>query len=413
MKRLLTLIAITFLFAAISQADDWPQWRGPTGMGVATNETAPLQWSNEKNVVWKTPLPAPGNSTPIVAGGKVFITQASQNGNERSLICFDRTNGKELWRDTVAYEEKEPTHKTNPQAAASPTTDGEIVVAWFGSAGVCAYDLAGKKIWSRDLGDFRHIWGYAASPVIYNDLVLMNCGPGLSAFVIALNRKTGDEVWRRDIPELVSEKVEQYRGSWSTPIIVKGEPDIMLLSAPNKLMALDPATGKDIWHSGGLTDLVYTSPITNGEIVVAMSGFHGADLAVRMGGSGDVTSTHTLWGHPKGKKIPQRVGSGVFIGDHVYIYNEPGLAWCIDAKTGETTWQKRLGGTGWTSMVHIGKYIYVINTDGKTFIIEPDPSECKVVAENELGELTRGSIAVSNRQLFIRTYEHLYCIGEQ
>lgn len=413
MKHSFAAISLCLLLVTLSHADDWPQWRGPTGMGLATGETAPLHWSNEKNVLWKTKLPAPGNSTPIISKGKVFLTQASQNGNERSLICFDRTNGKELWRRTVTYDDKEPTHKTNPQAAASPTTDGETVIAWFGSAGVYAYDFEGKKLWSRDLGDFRHIWGYAASPVIYKDLVLMNCGPGLSAFLIALDKKTGDEVWRRDIPELVSEKVEQYHGSWSTPILVRGERDLMLLSAPKKLMAIDPATGDDIWHCDGLTDLVYTSPVTNGKIAVAMSGFHGADLAVRMGGSGDVTKTHKLWGHPKGKQIPQRVGTGVMIGDYVYIYNEPGIAWCIDAKTGETTWQKRLGGTGWTSMVHIGKHIYVINTDGKTFVIDPDPAECKVVAENDLDELTRGSIAVSNGQLFIRTYENLYCIGEE
>lgn len=413
MYRITFTAALFFGLLAVGVADDWPAWRGATGLGVAPNETAPLKWSREENVVWRTPLPAPGNSTPIIAKGKVFLTQASQDGKNRSLICFDRTNGKELWRKTASYDEQEPTHKTNPQAASSATTDGERVIAWFGSAGVFAYDLNGKEIWSRDLGDFRHIWGTASSPVIYQDLVILNCGPGTSAFLIALNKKTGEQVWRRDIPELVSEKVEQYHGSWSTPIIVSGEPDLMLLSAPNKLMAIDPATGKDIWHSSGLTDLVYTSPITDGEIVVAMSGFHGADLAVRMGGKGDVTETHKLWGHPKGKKIPQRVGSGVMIEGHVYIYNANGIAWCINAKTGETTWEKRLGGTGWTSMVQIGKHLYVINEDGKTFVIDASPQECKVIAENELGELTRASIAVSNGELFIRTYKNLYCIGEK
>ena len=215
-----------------------------------------MKWSATENVKWKSELPGPGNSTPIVWGNQVFITQAVEDEGKRLVICFDRTNGKKLWEKGTVFAEKEVSHETNPQCSSSPATDGERVIAWFGSAGVFCYDLQGKELWKRDLGKHEHEWGYAASPVIHGDLVFLNFGPGERSFLVALNKKTGEEVWRYDIEEKhYKERRDGFEkqdkgvtGTWSTPIIVKAEGrEDLVMTVPDKMIGLDPKTGKEIW----------------------------------------------------------------------------------------------------------------------------------------------------------------------
>jgi outer membrane protein assembly factor BamB len=332
-------------------------------------------------------------------------------------MCFDRADGSLLWQREVTYEKPEPTHDTNPYCSSSPVTDGERIIVWHGSAGAFAYDMEGELLWSRQLGDFQHVWGNASSPVIYNDLVILSCGPGLTAFVTALDKRTGEDKWRYDSPTSISEKLDEFRGSWSTPVVHRsGDRDELLLSLPLKFVALDPASGKELWRCEGPTKLAYTSPLAEGDTVVAMCGYGGNALAVKSGGSGNVTETHRLWLHDKG--IPQRVGSGVIVDGHVYILNEPGIAWCIELATGEKKWENRLeneNGTAaqsWSSMTHVDGKLYVTAMSGTTFVLEPTPEECRVIATNPIAELTRASLAFSDGQVFQRTYEHLYCIEE-
>ena len=173
---------------------------------------------------------------------------------------------------------------------------------------------------------------------------------------------------------------------------------------------MNPQNGGQIWTCGGLGALAYTSPLVEGDIIVAMSGFRGPAIAVRNGGSGDVTETHRLWRHEE--RIPQRVGSGVIVDGHIYILNEPGFAWCIELESGEIVWKERLAGKSWCSMVHADGRIYASNEDGLTYVLDPSPEECRVLAENDLGELTRASPASSDGQIFLRTYEALYCIEQ-
>jgi outer membrane protein assembly factor BamB len=405
---------LVFCLAVSTSATDWPAWRGPHGDGASEQTGVPVRWSKTENIKWRTPLPGPGNSTPIVWNDRVFLTQATENGRRRSLICFDRESGKPRWEQTIVYEEKELTHNTNPHGASSPVTDGEIVVVWHGSAGLFAYDLDGQELWRVNLGKFEHIWGYASSPVLFENLVILNAGPGLRAFLVALDKRTGNEVWRRDVPEAVSETVEQYRGSWSTPVLSK-EPQgrmTLLVSLPQRLHALDPKNGQEIWVCDGLGELVYTSPVAKDDIVVTMSGYHGPSMAVRTGGDGDVTATHRLWQHEERRLNPQRVGSGVIVGGHLYILHDSGIAWCMEIETGKIAWEQRLA-PSWSSMCHVDGRLYVAAMNGTTFVVEPDPTECKVIAWNSLGEMTRASLAFSNGDVFIRTYEALYCIGER
>jgi len=414
MKRhLLTAIFLLAGLHWIAQAGNWPAWRGPHGTGVADETNVPLDWSAEKNVAWKTAMPGPGNSTPIVWEDRIFVTCPTDNGKLRSLLCFDRDDGQLGWAKTVRYGKPEKTHKTNPQASPSPVTDGERVVVWYGSAGMYCYDLEGNEQWRKDLGEFEHIWGYASSPVIYKNLVILNAGPGLRTFLVALNKTSGEEVWRRTLQDATSKKIDEFRGSWSTPApFEQNGRTLMALSMPERVVAFEPETGDTVWTCEGLSKLSYTSPLVGEGVVVAMSGYHGPAMAVKTGGRGDVTHTHRLWLHEK--KNPQRVGSGVIVDGHIYILNEPGIAWCLELETGERKWQERLDGTrAWSSMSAVDGRLYAMNQDGTTFVLEANPEECVVLAENRLDELTRGSHAFSDGQVFIRTYEHLWCIGKQ
>jgi outer membrane protein assembly factor BamB len=393
---------------SLGMAADWAAWRGPAGTGQSDAKGFPTTWSPTENVKWKVALDGPGNSTPIAVGTKVFITHSPAKSTARGLHCFDRQTGAQLWKHQVEYTEPEPTHGTNPFCAASPVSDGERVVAWYGSPGVFCYDLAGNVLWQKNLGKVEHIWGYGSSPIIHENLVILNYGPGLNAFVVALDKKSGDEVWRKEYPAMKSTEIGEFRGSWSTPVLHKqGDRTVLLLSLPEKLRAVDPKTGDDIWTCDGPSKLVYTSPLVAGDIVVTMCGYGGPAFAVKPAGEGDQTAAR-LWMHDRN---PQRVGSGVVAGDYLYILNEPGNAWCLDPKTGDRKWEQRLGsGNSWSSMTHIDGRLYIANTAGTTFVLEANPAECKIIAENKLGELTRGSHAFSDGQIFVRTYESLYCI---
>ena len=409
-RSLLLSLMIFGLLTPVLHAEDWASWRGPRGNGHSADTGFPLQWSATNNVRWKVKLPGPGNSTPVVAGKSVFVSCASSEGRVRSLLCFQRESGTQLWQRDVEFADEESSHPTNPFCSASPVTDGERVIVWHGSAGLHAYGVDGSALWNRDLGKFQHIWGNGSSPILYRDLVILNAGPGLSAFVIALDKRTGAEVWRREFPDMVSQKVDEFRGSWSTPVIMsRSDQDLLLVSLPLRLCALDPLTGSDVWSCEGLGKLTYASPLPAEDAVVAMSGYHGPALAVKPGGQGDVTRTHRLWVHDEAP--PQRVGSGIIVDGYVYILNEPGIAWCIDLSTGEILWRQRLGtGPSWSSMCYADGRIYVSNMEGTTFVLQPDHTECTVLAKNELGEQMRASLAFSQGQIFARTYENLYCL---
>ncbi len=419
LARLAPSLAILVLSASFLSAANWPSWRGPTGDGVSTEKHLPTHWSPTENVRWKTPLPERGNSTPVVWGNRVFVTQAIEKENRRTLMCFDRNNGKLLWQQGVVAE-KETTHQTNPYCSASPATDGKRVVVSFASAGLYCYDFYGQEIWHKDLGVQHHIWGNGASPVLHGDAVFFNFGPGERTFLIALNLKTGEKIWQHDEPgggsgDAAPGQKAVWAGSWSDPIIrtVNGH-DELIMTYPNRVCAFEPKTGKELWTCAGLNPLVYTSPIYQDGIVVAMGGFNGAALAVKAGGQGDVTATHRLWLHPKTK---QRIGSGVISGEYIYVLDDPGIAECFELKTGKLIWEERLKGPGpttqnWSSLVLSEDKLFAINQGGDAFILRASP-KFELIATNSLGEKAIGSMAVSDGEIFIRTYQNLWCISEK
>lgn len=411
-------VVALFDFSTAVLAGHWPEWRGPAGNGVIAETALPLEWSATKNVRWMIPLPERGNSTPIVWGDRVFVTQAL--GERRLVMAFDRKDGKLIWEAGPTWKDKEPTHPTNPLCSASPVTDGERVVASFGSAGLYAFDFAGKELWRADLGKVDHEWGYAISPVLHGGLCFLAQGAGTNRWLAAFDKVTGKEVWRVTAPPVeATERTDGFAGksdgmvgSWSTPIIVKaGGRDELVMTWPEKMAGYDPATGRELWRASGMNPLLYSSPMFGEGVVIGSGGYGGTTIAVRPGGSGDVTG-QLLWQKMRDK---QRIGSGVITGGHLYILNTPGTAQCIDLATGAPVWEERVGAAGksqsWSSMVLSGERIYVLNQNSDTVVLKASP-KFELLAVNALGDgLTNASHAVSDGEIFIRTHKHLWCIG--
>lgn len=411
-------VAGSVLFSATAFAANWPAWRGPAGDGVTTETDLPLKWSATENVTWKTPLPGPGNSTPVIWGGKIFLTQAEDDGKKRSLVCYDRKDGHEFWKRTVSAEKPELTHGTNPQCSPSPATDGTLIVACFASAGVLCTDMDGKELWRRDLGEQRHIWGSGASPVLAGDRVFLNFGPGPAQTLYCLDKKDGHILWKHAEPGGASGETPsgggkaEWTGSWSDPLQRRiGERDELLMTWPGRVCAHDPATGKELWTCKGLNPLVYTSPVFTDGIVVGMGGYNGSALAVKAGGTGDVTASR-LW---LAERTRQRIGSPVVYEGHLYILTDPGIAECRKVSDGKIVWEERLKGPGptgdnWSSLVRSGDRLYAVNQGGDAFVFRAAP-KFEVLATNPIGERVIASIAVSDGQLFIRSHKNLWCIG--
>ncbi len=404
------------------RAANWPAWRGGVeGTGMATEKTAPTHWSDKENVRWRIPLPDRGNSTPVIWEDRIFITQAIEKENRRTLMCFSRKDGHLLWQQGVVYAAQESTHEANPYCSASPVTDGERVIVTYGSAGVYCYDLAGKEVWHRDLGPQKHIWGNASSPVISGEACFVYHGPGDGSFLVALDKRTGKDLWKYAVPNLdTSDRTDGFKGksdgivgAFSTPIVIPaGGRQELVMSFPKFLQAFDPKTGMELWRCGGLSPLIYTSPLWNNGVVVAMGGYFGDTIAVKAGGQGDVTASR-LWQQVRGKG---GIGTGVIKDGYIFYLNSSGLVSCLELATGKVVWEERVKGPGakgdsWSSMTLIGDNIYQPNQSGDVIVLKASP-KFEVVSVNSVKEFTNSSIAVSEGELFLRTYQSLWCIAD-
>ncbi|MGH7130096.1 MAG: PQQ-binding-like beta-propeller repeat protein, partial [Planctomycetaceae bacterium] len=292
------MLCVSLLLTTSADAGDWPRFRGPNGSGISDSKTAPTQWGPDRNVKWKAEIDGRGNGSPIVSNGRVFVAAAKDRGRQRSLLCFDRKDGKQLWAKTVEFDKVMPTHQTNPYAGTTPAADGERVVVWHGSAGVHCYDFDGNELWSRDVGEVRHIWGYGSSPIIHHGVVYLNVGPGERQRMTALDLKSGEVLWETPEPggkSGVGDERGGWVGSWSTPVVatVMGE-DVLVCSMPTRVNGYHPKTGEILWFCRGLENmprgnLVYTSPNVSGDLCVVLGGFNGPSIAFEMGGRGDTT----------------------------------------------------------------------------------------------------------------------------
>lgn len=418
MKSIFSLL-LGLCIVKTALGENWPMWRGSACDGTCAESGLPEKWSTTENIVWKTKLPDRGNSTPVIWGDKVFITQAIEKAGRRLLLAFDRKTGKQLWEAGTEYKQPELTHGTNPYCAASPATDGERIIVFFASVGVYCYDMDGREVWKRtDLGRQHHIWGNGTSPVIAGDRVYLNFGPGENTVLYCFDKKTGTTIWKHAEPGGASGEGadKKWLGSWSDPLVRQvGARTELLMTYPGRACAFDPTTGKELWTCNGLTKLVYNSPLFSDGTLIAMSGYNGAALAVKAGGSGDVTQKNRIWHLPK---VSQRIGSGVIHEGYHYILTDGGIAECRDLKTGDMIFNERLKGPGptgqnWSSLVLSadGK-LYAVNQGGDAFVFRASP-KFELLATNSLKEKVIASIAVSDGQLFIRGYQNLWCIGRK
>jgi len=421
----ISLALFTLALTAPLRAANWPAWRGPDGSGATPEKNLPTRWSATENVRWKIPLPDRGNSTPAVWGDRVFVTQAVQKEHLRSLMCFSRRDGRLLWQQGVKWEAKEESHETNPFCSSSPVTDGERVIAWFGSAGAICFDLDGRELWRRDLGRQDHNWGYGSSPLLHGDLCILYHGPSKPGFLVALDKKTGAIKWKAEQPAVVKRpRTDGFRGnedggrvgSFGSPLLIKTDGrEELIMTYPQLMCAYDPATGRELWRCDGLNELVYSSPVYADGLVVGMGGFSGSTIAVKPGGAGDVTKTARVWREERAKK--NRCGSAVSSGGYLFLANMEGFVECLEAKTGNLLWSERLPAKGpksesWSSMVLAGDLIYILNQSGDCIVLRAS-SKFEVVSTNAVGnELCNASLAVSDGDLFIRTHKHLWCIAE-
>ena len=408
------LVACSMLAAA-----DWTGFRGPHGNGVADDKQAPVTWSRNQNVVWQVDLPRPGNGSPIVSGGRVFVTSVEDaEGKRRSLFCFDATNGKQLWVRTATVEKKYPTHDTNPYGGTTPVTDGQRIVVWHASAGIFCYDRDGKELWNRNLGEFEHMWGYGTSPILYDGKVILSTGPGKRCFITALELSSGKTVWETDEPldgDANHNKAGKYNGTWSTPVIAKVDGrDQLVAVMPKRIVAYDPQNGQIIWWCDGVGhdrgDLSYSSPVIVGDICFVTGGFRGPALAVRMGGSGNVTESRRLW---RKENNPQSIGSGVEVGGFVYRPNAgPATIECLEPATGKSRWTERAGVDYWASIIRVGDLLYAVDQNAHTTVFKPNPDKLEVVATNKWGATCNATPAAADGRLYLRTDKHLICFGE-
>ena len=384
-------------------------WRPVEGNNAIPGGDYPVTWSATENVSWKIDLPEAGNSTPVVKGDRIFVTQAITEGKRRGIICYSAKDGRKLWEQFVAQDVDETTHKTNPYCSASAFVEGDRVVAWLGNSGVFAWTLDGKQLWNTPLGPIEHVFGYGTSPVVYKGTVYLNFGPGKHIFVVALDLETGKEKWR--IPVTVDRQRygdRPIQGTYATPVFAPNKRGVveMITTFPGYIISLDPATGKEIWRCGGTDYNMHGSPAVKDNIVVALGGYLYESIAAEMGGAGDVTATHRLWQHEKNLNT---VSTPVIVGDHFYRTGGNFIS-CHELKTGNETWKARFSRTEtWASPMLVGDLIYLVDKAAITTVFKPNPKKFEVVSVNETEEvMTNGSLAFANDAVYLRTHKSLW-----
>ncbi len=419
-----------------SQAEseyNWPQWRGPLGVGVAPGANPPVKWSESKNVRWKIALPGKGHSTPIVWGDHIFITTAVPYGSEVEprydnapgahhsvpvthphnfvVLAVRRSDGEKIWQRTVHTElPHEGGHTTGSLASNSPVTDGEHLFAFFGSRGLYCLNLDGELQWKIDLGEMqtKHAHGEGSSPALFGKTLIINWDHEGQSLVLAFDKRTGAQLWKVARQEVTS---------WSTPIVVEhdGKPQV-IVNGTNRVRGYDLATGKVIWECGGLSANIVASPVAaDGMVFVGSSYDKRAMLAIRLDGArGDITGTdRVVWTRERGTPY---VPSPLLYGDSLYFLRHyQGILSRVNAKTGDDHGGPfRLEGIRnvYASPVGAAERVYITDLEGTTLVISHDDIP-KVLALNRLDDSFSASAAIVGRELFLRGEENLYCIAEE
>ena len=443
MRRLVVLLVLLVGLVGlgtVAHAEDWPQWRGPDGRRISSESGLPTEWT-ASTVAWRTPLAGLGVSSPIVSGDLVILTsqigwgplrpgghptlvrggpdpdgerplggeRVSGGGQDVTFLitAFSRVDGSVVWEHRIAADGDVPdVHQKSNLANASPASDGERVYAWFATGQLVALDTEGAVVWERhlgrDYGPFEVVWGHSSSPLVYRDLLLLQCDHESGAYLLALDRRTGGERW----------KVERGVGlrSFSTPTVVAGpNGDELIVNASERLDAYDPSTGEWLWHAGDPNQFPVPAATHDGDGTLYTSRGHraGPYMAIRLGGRGDVGETHVAWQVPTGAPY---ISSVLYYEGVIYMANGNGIVTAVDAESGQRVWQDRLGGVYSASPLAGDGKIYFFSETGETLVLKAG-RRLEVLARNDLGEHVVSSPAVSDGRLFIRTDESLIAVG--
>ncbi len=416
--RFVSIVAV--LFVPVLCGADWPQFRGPGGSGVSDDTGLPVSWNAEENVIWKTALPGFGASSPIVLGEKIFLTAYSgygldpdEPGQQEDLrlhvLCADRKTGDIIWDKST--EARLPDQEygrmvaLHGYASGTPATDGQAVYVFFGRSGVKAYDLDGKPLWSTLVGDATHHWGSGTSPILTDELVIINASVE-SKSLVALKKSTGKEVWR----------AEGIGRSWATPALVDlddGKQELVV-SFEGEVRGYDPASGEQLWNCKAVQDYVVPLVISHEGVVYVTGGRKQLTMAIRAGGRGDVTESHVLWKLKKTSKIP----SPLLHDGYLYWVNQRGIVSCIDATAGEVIYEERLDISGggdkvYASLALADGKLYVVSRIGGTFVLAVG-DQFKQLAHNDLGDesVFNATPVFCDGKLLLRSDRYLYCIGK-
>ncbi|MDY0165067.1 MAG: PQQ-binding-like beta-propeller repeat protein [Thermoguttaceae bacterium] len=414
-------------------AGNWPQWRGSSGDGVSEETGLPVAWSEKLGVVWRCPLPPWGNSTPAIWGDAVFVTSHVDN-RELVLLRIDKATGKPVWQRTVALAQapsfdgwgkkgdrrrRQEFHRDHNMATPSPVTDGELVIAHFGSGDLAAYDFDGQEIWRRNLqddhGPYTIWWGHGNSPILYGDLVVSVCmqdscadlpGDPSISYVAAHHKRTGELVW---YTERMTAATDEHCDSYTTPVLWNrnGRPEIVVMGG-QMLDAYNPLSGERLWWLPDLVgNRVVPTPVTGHGMVYAIQGMREALLAVRPDKDGPLTRDSVVWSDDQGTSDSPSL---LLVGELLFMVNNQGIVRCYGALDGRLKWKERLRGNYRASPVLAERRIYFLNMDGLCTVVGAT-DRFQRLAENQLDDRTLASPAVSGGRLFIRGHNWLYCLG--
>ena len=409
-------IAVVALLACVAPSaaielgpDDWPAWRGQYGNGVAVGALPPLVWSEESNVLWKTPVPGRGHGSPTVVGSRVFLPTTEASQRVQAVLAFDRATGKPLWRrDVIENADLGQAHGNNTHATPTIASDGTHLFAVFhhgGSVEVLALDLAGQLVWRRTVGPYQSKFGYAASPVVHGDCVIVVADSNDGSWLAALDRATGDEKWRMPRKNV---------GAFSSPVAahVAGRTQL-LISGGEQVVSYDPASGQRLWSTQAITSTTCGTIVWDGDLVFASGGHPGNETAgIRADGSGEV-----VWRNGVEFYEPSMLAHNGYL----YGINKAGVAHCWRAADGEKMWRSRLATRGASaSPVMIGDRIYISNEAATTFVFSADPAQFKLFATNQLGDDAFATLSICGGRIYLRgghgsreeRQEILYCVGE-
>ena len=397
------IIGAMLLVPVLAPAENWPEFRGLTGQGHSGERGLPLTWSETENVAWKVPIPGRGWSSPVLIDDQIWLTTAMDDGRSLRAICLNRDTGR-IVHNVEVFQLTDPgaVHQKNTHASPTPILEGDRVYLHFGSHGTACITRSGQIVWKTQELKYYHRHGPGGSPVVYGDLLIVSCDGYDIQFVVALDKQTGKIRWKSP---------RKGYQAYTTPLTIQVQGKDQLISpGAHRTVAYEPLTGKEIWsvrYGDGYSNV--PRPVFGHGLVFICSGFEQAELlAVRPDGRGDVTDSHVAWSV---KRAVPLTPSPLLVGEELYLVSDNGIASCLDAKSGKTHWQQRLGGNHSASPIFAEGRIYFLNEEGGSVVIEPG-KEFKKLATNQLDGQTLASMAVSGRAIFVRSSSHLYCLQQ-